>query len=303
MTARIEAATTRIADAVERVPKVGEVGTRASRALHRAVLGGGETARDTVDVLHGTWLGHPLHPVLTDFAIGAWFFGGFFDAMGAIRHSRSARQMGDTLAAAGTAVALPTAVTGLADFTTLPRPAAKPGSLHAMLNVASVGLYAASLVQRRRGRQSQGLALSFAAQGLLLASAWLGGMLVYDDLVGVDHSERFTGPREWTPVLDETELPERTPKRVELEGKGVLLYRADGRIYAIGSVCSHFGGPLEKGHFQDTCVQCPWHDSVFDLRNGRVVHGPATRPQVSFLTRIHDGRVELRLGSALNESG
>jgi nitrite reductase/ring-hydroxylating ferredoxin subunit len=167
-----------------------------------------------------------------------------------------------------------------------------------MLNVASVGLYTASLARRRRGRRGQGLALSFLAQGILLGSAWLGGMLVYEDRVGVDHSEQFTGPRDWTPVLDEAELPERTPKRVEVEGKGVLLYRVDGRIDAIGAVCSHAGGPLEKGQFRDGCVQCPWHDSVFDLRNGRVVHGPATRPEASFLTRIRDGRVELRLRSA-----
>lgn len=299
MTVQIDVAAGRIEAAVERVPKVGDAGMQASRALHRAVLGGGEPARDAADVLHGTWLGHPLHPVLTDFAIGAWFFGGFFDAVGEIRDSPAARRMGDSLATAGTAVALPTAISGLADFSTLPRPAANPGTLHAMLNVASVGLYTASLAQRRRGRRDQGLALSFLAQGILLASAWLGGMLVYEDRVGVDHSEQFTGPRDWTPVLDETELPERTPKRVEVEGKGVLLYRVDGRIHAIGAVCSHAGGPLEKGQFRDGCVQCPWHDSVFDLRNGRVVHGPATRPEASFLTRVRDGRVELRLGSAL----
>jgi nitrite reductase/ring-hydroxylating ferredoxin subunit/uncharacterized membrane protein len=298
MTALIEAATGRVESAVERVPKVGETGMQVSRALHRALLGGGEPARDVADVLHGTWLGHPLHPVLTDLAIGAWFFGGFFDAVGEIRDSRAARQMGDTLAAAGTAVALPTALTGLTDFSALPRPAAKPGTLHAMLNVVGVGLYTASLAQRRRGQRRQGLAFSFLAQGILLASAWLGGMLVYEDQVGVDHSERFTGPRNWTPVLDEAELPERTPKRVEVEGKGVLLYRMNGRVYAIGAVCSHAGGPLEKGQFRDGCVQCPWHDSVFDLRNGRVVHGPATRPEASFLTRVRDGRVELRLGSA-----
>jgi nitrite reductase/ring-hydroxylating ferredoxin subunit/uncharacterized membrane protein len=287
---------------VERVPKVGEAGARLSRTLHRAVLRGGEPARDTADVLHGTWLGHPLHPVLTDFAIGAWFLGGLFDAVGEIRDSRPARRMGDMLAAAGTAAALPTAITGLADFSALPRPAAKPGTLHGMLNVLSLGLYTASLTQRRRGHHGRGLAFSYLAQTLLLGSAWLGGLLVYEDQVGVDHSEHFTGPRDWTAVLDDAALPDRTPTNVELDGKRVLLYREDGRLYAIGAVCSHAGGPLEKGEIRDGCVQCPWHDSVFDLRNGRIVHGPATRPQASFLTRTRDGRIELRLAAPGEQS-
>jgi nitrite reductase/ring-hydroxylating ferredoxin subunit/uncharacterized membrane protein len=280
--------------AVERAP-VEDLGTKTSLAVHRAVLKSGEGVRDTVDLLHGTWLGHPLHPVLTEVTIGAWFIGGACDAVGAIGRSRRSRLMGDRLAEIGTACAIPTALTGLADFSTFPKWSAKPATLHAALNVVNVGLYATSLWQRRRGNRSRGLALSFAAQALTLASAWLGGMLVYKHKVGVDHSERFTGPRDWTPVLHEGDLIEGRARRVEVEGKQVLLAREEGRVYAIGAVCSHAGGPLDQGKIRDGCVQCPWHDSVFALRDGRVVHGPATQPQASFETRVRSGRIEIRL--------
>jgi len=98
--------------AVERAP-VADVGTRTSLAVHGAVLKSPEGVRDAVDVLHGTWLGHPLHPVLTELTIGAWFIGGALDAVGALGRSRRARYAGDRLAAIGTACAIPTALTGL----------------------------------------------------------------------------------------------------------------------------------------------------------------------------------------------
>ena len=283
--------------AVERVPGVGKAGTQVSLAVHGAVLKGGPAVRKGVDLLHGTWLGHPLHPVLTDITIGAWFVGGLCDAVGLRRGSRRARRMGDRLAAIGTASAIPTAVTGLADFSTFPQWSARPATLHAMLNLANIGLYAGSLRDRRRGKRRRGLTLSWLAQGLTLASAWLGGMLVYKHKVGVDHSERFTGPKDWTPVLHEADLPEGSSKRVEVERKHVLIARDNDQVYAIGAVCSHAGGPLDQGKIRDGCVQCPWHDSVFALRDGRIVHGPATQPQASFETRVRDGRIEIRLAT------
>jgi nitrite reductase/ring-hydroxylating ferredoxin subunit/uncharacterized membrane protein len=281
--------------AVERTPGIGQAGTKVSLAVHGTVLKSGEGVRDAVDVLHGTWLGHPFHPVLTEITIGAWFLGGLFDAAGALGRSRPARLTGDRLAAIGTACAIPTALTGLADFSTFPQWSAKPATLHAGLNLANLGLYATSLWHRRRGNRRRGLALSWLAQGLTLASAWLGGMLVYKHKVGVDHSERFTGPKDWTPVLHEGDLFEERAKRVEVEGKQVLICRENGEVFAIGAVCSHAGGPLDQGKISDGCVQCPWHDSVFDLRDGSIVHGPATQPQTSFEARVRGGRVEIRL--------
>ena len=274
-----------------------QAGTQASNAIHNAVLAGGEPTRKIADFLHGTWLGHPVHPMLTDIVVGAWVIGAGFDAAAAITGSREYARTGDRLAAIGTVAAVPTAITGMADFSTFPEWSAKTVTLHGMLNIANFGLYCASLVERRRGNRRRGVAYSAVAVGLSLVSAWLGGKLVYRQRVGVNNADRFEGPQQWKSVLPASELPDRKPVRVEHEGKGVLVWREGQTVFAIGSVCSHAGGPLEKGTVQGHCVECPWHNSVFDLHTGKVVHGPATNPQPQFHARITNGQVEIRLAS------
>ena len=273
---------------------VGDVGTSVSNAVHHAVLAGGEGTRNFVDFLHGTWLAHPLHPVLTDVTIGAWSMGTVMDVIGEVTDSDYSRKAADRLMTIGVISAVPTALTGLADFSTFPQESANRATWHAALNSLNLGLYVWSIAERKRGNRSRGLLLSGIAFGLTCVSAWLGGELVYRAKVGVDHSDRFEGPKRWQPVLAEDELPEGQPKKIEFEGKGVLLYRNQGQVYAIGSVCSHAGGPLEEGKFHGSCVQCPWHDSVFDISDGRIVHGPATSPQPAFETRIRNGQIEIR---------
>ncbi|MEX2534915.1 MAG: DUF2231 domain-containing protein [Trueperaceae bacterium] len=273
----------------------GEVGLTVGQSLHRAVLSGGNRTRRIADFLHGTWLGHPLHPVLTDATIGAWTYGAIFDGIGAITRDRNTQKMADRLTAIGTVTAIPTALAGMTDYSTLPKSASKTATSHALLNSASLALYGLSLLERRRGRRRSGLALSAAALGATMFSAWLGGHMVYRERVGVDHGERFTEPREWTGVLGADELALGKSKRVEVDGKSVMLYRDERQVYAIGAVCSHAGGPLEEGTIRECFVQCPWHDSVFDMRDGTIKHGPATSPQTAFDVRIRDGRIELRL--------
>lgn len=284
----------RIETALERMEPVKQAGMRVAQAVHGAVMRD-ERARRVADALHGTWLGHPLHAVLTDVTLGAWALAGAFDAIGELTDSDSARRTGDTLTGIGSAAALPTALTGMTDYSTIPQPSATAGTLHGALNTINLSLYLLSLRDRRRGNRRRALLLSSLALGLTGVSAWLGGHLVYKRKVGVDHSDTFSGPQDWTPVLAVDALGDREPKRIELEGQGVLLFREGNDVYAIGAVCAHAGGPLDEGAFHDTSVQCPWHDSVFDLRDGHIVHGPATQPQPVFDARIRDGQVELRL--------
>jgi nitrite reductase/ring-hydroxylating ferredoxin subunit/uncharacterized membrane protein len=292
---------------VKRTPKVDELGTDVSLAIHNAVLQGGPVVRNAVDVLHGKQLGHPMHPILTQVAIGAWCMGGLFDAVAAGGGPPEAAWAADRLIEIGTVAAVPTALTGLADFSTFPEWAAKPATLHAIMNVLGVGLFTASIAQRRRGNIKRGRALSWSALGLAAAAGWLGGQLVSKHKMGVDHSDRFSGPKKWTPVLEEQKLPPNTLKRITVRGAGVLLYRDKNRISAIGSVCSHAGGPLEEGKVAKGCVTCPWHDSVFRLSDGSIIHGPATRPQPCFNARVRNGQIEVRLandpGAGVDRSG
>lgn len=275
--------------------RTGEGGMRVSRSLHQLVLSGGHNARSAVDVLHGTWLGHPLHPALTDVTVGALTLGAVFDGISLVSGDHRAKRTADTLIGLGAASALPTALTGLADYSTVPKHATARVTTHGLLNSAALGMYALSLNDRRRGKRRRGIVLSAFALGTNLFSAWLGGHIVFRDRVGVDNSETFAGPEQWTSVARSQDVSEGTPKRVDYEDKAVLLYRERGEVYAIGAVCSHASGPLEQGEFRSCTVECPWHQSVFDLRDGSVVHGPATAPQPSFEVRELDSNIEIRL--------
>ena len=199
-----------------------------------------------------------------------------------------------SLAAIGTLAAAPVMAGGLADYSTVPRRAAAPATLHGLLNATNTVLYIFSLRDRRHGRRRRGLLISGTALVVAMFSAWLGGELVYRYRVGVSHADSFSDLNDWTPVCRDAEIAEQVAKRAEVHGKPVLLYRSAGRLHAIGATCSHDGAPLDEGTFSGCQVQCPRHHSVFDLGSGEVVHGPATQPQPRFETRLRNGYVEIR---------
>ena len=285
--------------ALDAIPGLQERGEALAHDLHEAILQGGTPTRALADFLHGTWLGHPLHVVLTDFVIGAWAAGAAFDVAALASGNRKARWAGDALATFGTVAAVPTALAGLADFSGIPKPAAGAATLHAALNDLNVVLYGLSIRERRHGRHGRGVALSLGALALSGASAWLGGHLVYTHKVGTDHAPSFDADADWQAVLAEADLLERQPTRAEYDGEPVLLYRDGEALYALAATCAHAGGPLDEGEVEGCedgrcTVRCPWHDSVFDLRDGSVIHGPSVHRQPAFDTRVRDGQVELR---------
>ncbi len=102
----------------------------------------------------------------------------------------------------------------------------------------------------------------------------------------------------WVGVLAGTDLPNAKPVTVDLGGFEIFLYRAGERLYAIGDRCTHAGGPLHRGMIGvlsgETTVTCPLHGSLFRLSDGRVLRGPATRPEPAFDIRERDGEIEIR---------
>src|SRR5436305_10140168 len=87
------------------IPNLKDYAKAVARAIHGVVLKGGLATRWLADLLHGTWLGHPLHPLLTDFTISAWSFGSFLDLVGLSRRSRPARRAADVLIGTGVLLA------------------------------------------------------------------------------------------------------------------------------------------------------------------------------------------------------
>jgi nitrite reductase/ring-hydroxylating ferredoxin subunit/uncharacterized membrane protein len=244
------------------------------------------------DLLSGSWLGHPLHPLLTDIPIGSFTSATVLDLIRGPRGEDAA----DALVTLGIVSALPTAAAGAADWSDTYGDDQRVGVVHALSNVVGLGFYALSLRARRRGDRVRGTVLGLAGMSAMTVGGYLGGYLSYSRGVGVNNAFYQHHPEEWTAVLADADLVEAKPTRVETAGATVLLYRSNGRIYAIGSRCSHAGGPLEEGAVDEMhcTVQCPWHQSVFSLDDGRVVHGPASVPQASYEVRVREGQIEIR---------
>ena len=282
---------------IERQEWMAPVEDALQRAVAAAFKAGGNAGRAVKNFLHGTWLGHPLHPALTDVPLGAWTTALVFDTLDAGRRGwpwqTAARRRADDAILVGIVGAVGAALAGLTDWQHTNGTARRTGLAHAALNTAALGLYTGSLVVRRRGSRGAGRSLAVAGFGMVMASAWLGGRLVYRERVGVDHAQREE-PEGFLRALRESELREGQPVSAEIDGLRVVLVKRNGRVYAIGERCSHLGGPLAEGQVRDDSIVCPWHGSRFALADGRVLDGPATMPQPCFETRMRDGFVEVR---------
>jgi nitrite reductase/ring-hydroxylating ferredoxin subunit/uncharacterized membrane protein len=248
--------------------------------------------RDTIpdgpvkDGLSGTWMGHALHPLLTDIPIGAFTSALVLDLLG---EDAAARK----LIGVGVAAVPATAITGWSDYAdTEPASAGvrRAGILHAITNGTAAALMAASWVRRGNGG---GKLLSLAGMGLLGAGGWLGGHLSYAQGVGVDTTVFDAGPEEWTAV-DVTELPNDKPVCAMAGTVGVLLVRRDGEIKALHNRCTHRAGSLADGDLEGNTIVCPLHGSAFNLDDGSVERGPAAYPQPRFEARESSGRIEVR---------
>jgi nitrite reductase/ring-hydroxylating ferredoxin subunit/uncharacterized membrane protein len=270
---------------IERLAILDPVSERLQKAVRTVVP---QESR-LKDLLSGTWLGHPVHPPLTDAVIGTWTSALLLDLVG----GDSSQEASDRLVAAGVLAAVPTAAAGLSDWADTRGGSRRIGSVHAIGNTTALALHAASLAARRRGERRRGVALSAIGYGVATFSAWLGGALSFGKGVGVSQTAFEDAPAEWTAVLDEAQLEEGKLAGARADGLGVLLVRRHGRIHALADRCSHRGCSLHSGRLNDDdTVTCPCHGSTFRL-DGSIVKGPATAPQPSFQVRANAGRIEI----------
>jgi nitrite reductase/ring-hydroxylating ferredoxin subunit len=237
-------------------------------------------------LLSGTWLEHPLHPLLTDLPIGCWSGAVILDLFGGSAGADAV----DPLVGLGALAAVPAVVSGLSDWADSYGPERRVGLVHAAANVTGLGLFIASLAAGRRARRLRLLGLA-----TITAGGYLGGHLSYARGLGVDHQVFLEKPAEWTDALEADSLEEATPTLAEAGGARVMLYRRGTQIYALSDVCPHAAGPLHEGTVDDDlCVTCPWHGSRFRLSDGRAVHGPASAPAAVYQARVEHGMVQVR---------
>ena len=91
-----------------------------------------------------------------------------------------------------------------------------------------------------------------------------------------------------------SDVPEGKMKKVIVGGSQVLVANVKGKYYAIGDVCTHFGGPLDQGVLNGQEVQCPWHGSHFDVTSGQVKRGPATKPEPVYEVKVEQNNILVR---------
>lgn len=274
---------------VDRALQIGGLDAAAD-ALAGAVNGAydaaGPAKQPLKDALNGTWLGHALHPAITDVPVGAWTAALALDLLGERRGARIAIGVG-LLGAVGAAL------TGLTDWTDTFGKPRRLGVVHASLNGAATLLYGASWVARR-GDPDLGVALSVLGYGAASLAALFGGTISLDLQIGVNHTNATEPPGDEVDVAAVDDVPDGGMRRVDAGGYPVLLVRRGADIDAIAAVCSHQGGPLEQGRLDGDVVTCPWHGSQFCVRDGAIVRGPATYPQPVLRARVAGGRVFVR---------
>ncbi|PYJ40888.1 MAG: hypothetical protein DME86_10815 [Verrucomicrobia bacterium] len=243
--------------------------------------------------LHGTWLGHPLHPVITDVPLGAWTTAAVLDlyefASGDKKFSRGA----DMAVGIGLIGAAGAAVAGLNDWQFTNDKPKRVGAMHAVFNLSATAFYLASWLERRRGNRASGIANGLAGFALSLGGAWLGGHLVYQEKIGVNHAPQQL-PEKFVAIMPLEELPPGKLCRARAGDVDLVLFRRGERIYALAEKCAHLGGPLAEGKIEGLSVRCPWHGSRFSLENGRVLDGPAAYDQPCLAVRVRNGLIEVR---------
>jgi len=277
------------------IPTNKPVDEKLQKLLDKALYANGRPSAQKIrNFLNGTWLGEPLHVVLTDVPIGAWTLAILFDALDLNRNRREVALAADTSLAVGLLGAAGAAVTGITDWSDVDPPARRLGLIHGLLNVGVTALFATSLILRRRRLRTGGRVSAALGYILLTVSAHLGGKMVYEQRVGVDRTAGEVFPKDFVAVLAESKLADSVPTRAIYDGAPILLVRRGQRIFAMAETCSHFSGPLSEGKLVGDSIVCPYHASRFALEDGRVLDGPAVHPQPWLEVRVQNGQIEVR---------
>jgi nitrite reductase/ring-hydroxylating ferredoxin subunit/uncharacterized membrane protein len=275
------------------------VDEKLQKLLDKALYGGGRPAAQKIrNFLNGTWLGEPLHVVLTDLPVGAWTVAMVFDVLDLTLDRREFALAADTSIAIGVVGAAGAAATGMTDWSDVDPPARRLGLIHGLLNLSGTALFVTSLLLRRKKSRRSGRIVGALGYAVMAYAAHLGGKLVYEHRVGVDRTDGQVFPDQFAAILPESALADGEPIRAMHQGVPILLIRRGDRLFAMADTCSHFSGSLSEGKLEGDSIVCPYHFSRFALEDGRVLDGPAVHPQPCLEVRARNGQIEVRRVSA-----
>jgi len=240
-----------------------------------------------------------LHPALTDVPIGAWTMTELFDILSALTGDKEVfDRAADVTLGAGLAVLPAVIATGVTDWSDVGGSHRRMGMAHALLNVVATVFYAGSMILRVTGsKRGRGAARVLAAAGYTVSatSALVAGELVFNLGQGINRDAWVSGPKKFTDVAAEADLKEGKMQKFDVKNQPVVLLKHDDGIHAFNGTCSHYGCGLWTGELDGHTVTCPCHGSQFDVRDGTLIHGPATAPVPSYEVRRSEGRIQVRL--------
>ena len=95
-------------------------------------------------------------------------------------------------------------------------------------------------------------------------------------------------------VADTKDIPHSKMKEVQVDDENICIANVEGKYYAIGSICTHEGGPLADGTLEGYEVECPWHQSKFDVRTGEVTSPPASEPEPVYEVKVDGNNILIK---------
>src|SRR6266702_3710061 len=178
----------------------------------------GQPTRKLKDLLNGTWLGHSVHPLLTDVPLGSWSGTMLLDLAWLNQESKGMADGADLTLLLGLLGATGAVATGVTDWSDLDGTDRRVGLMHGLLNGSITIMYLVSLILRRTGQRRAGIALSTVGYLTSLFSAYLGGEMILAKGIGVNHVAWQGGSNDFVEVMDMADLEEGKLTRVELPG-------------------------------------------------------------------------------------
>ena len=104
----------------------------------------------------------------------------------------------------------------------------------------------------------------------------------------------FVLSEDFVKVADTKDIQPSHMKEVQVDGENICVVNVEGKYYAIGSICTHEGGPLADGTLEGYEVECPWHDSKFDVRTGEVTSPPASEPEPAYEVKVDGNNILIK---------
>lgn len=96
-------------------------------------------------------------------------------------------------------------------------------------------------------------------------------------------------------ACNDADLGENEMREIDMgDDKKVLLIKQHGKIFAIGSKCSHYGAPLVNGALGEGRIRCPWHGACFDIETGDIEDYPGLDSLPCFKVTVEEGAVKVR---------